>query len=100
MRQFNKLLKDKLKNKDFCKAYDQNCNMCFTVWQIVDNALSKNITNSQLAEIAGVSESEILAFIEGDGCQQKIIEKLCEHFELELQENCPRFKFEKRKVVK
>ena len=96
MRQFNKILKEKLEDKNFCEAYGQNCNMCLTVWQIVDNAVGRNMTNAQLAEIAGVSESEILAFIEGDGCQQKIIEKLCEHFELELQENCPRFKFEKK----
>ncbi|MCF7911800.1 MAG: hypothetical protein K9M99_04680 [Candidatus Cloacimonetes bacterium] len=93
MRQFDKYLQDKLKNKEFCQAYNDNCNICQTVWEIVDTFLNTGKSYADLAVETGISETELLDFAEGDNCQAHIINTLCQKFNIPLPAYCPRFTF-------
>lgn len=74
--------------------------MCLKIWEIVDKAISSGRSWSEIAAATGIPEKKLLSFVEGDNCQQNIITELCEHFNLELPETCPRFAFQKGEAVK
>ena len=93
MRQFDKYLKAKLSEKEFCQAYNENCNICQTVWEIVDKALSSGKSWAEIAAEIGIMEQSLKDFAEGDNCQSEIIITLCQKYNISLPASCPRFKF-------
>ncbi len=93
MRPFEKYLKVKLSDKEFCQAYNDNCNICQTVWEIVDKALSSGKSWEEIAAETGIMEESLSDFAEGDNCQSEIIATLCRKYNISLPANCPRFKF-------
>ncbi|MDP8221130.1 MAG: hypothetical protein P9X26_07280, partial [Candidatus Stygibacter frigidus] len=93
MLQFKKYLKQKLEEKEFCQAYDDNCNMCQTVWQIVDIISNSVYSWADISKETGLPESDLIDFANGDRCQPHIIETLCQKYDIDLPAECPRFKF-------
>lgn len=93
MLQFKKYLKQKLEDKEFCQAYDDNCNICQTVWQIVDTIINSEISWAEVSKETGLLESDLIDFAGGDKCQPQIIITLCRKYNIELPAECSRFKF-------
>ena len=93
MRQFDKYLKNKLKDPNFCQAYKDNCNICQTVWEIVDKIISTGKSYADIALETGISEQDLKDFAAGDKCQYHIITTLCTKYNINLPATCPRFNF-------
>jgi len=93
MHQFNKYLKKKLEDKKFCQAYNDNCNICQTVWQIVDTVIDSGGSWADISAETGILESDLIDFASGDKCQPAIIKTLCEKYNIDLPGECPRFQF-------